>query len=436
MSTPATEAEKQLLSAVLSPIGDALADLSFDPADCYEPRHEEILQAALVCHQQNRPVDPVTVADQLGDRLDRVGGQIYLHELAALSTLPSSAEHYAHIVATAAMSRRLKQAAAWIDQAAETMPPDDVRDRAMGMLDRLTSVEVTVRSIADTLPATLAALEADEDERFVPTGWADLNQLIGGWHPGTVYVVGARPGVGKSVIGAQAALDVGKRGKAVSVASMEMSDDEINTRLLAQQGQVSMSAMHQRKPEPHEWDRISAAVGHLIDLPLFMDTRAHQSVSSIRSYARSVGRRRYLGLIVIDYLQLITAPRHMLKASRQEVVADLSRSVKLLARELDVPVLALAQVNRGSQFRTDKRPTMSDLRESGAIEADADVVLLLHRENEDDPNLHIGVAKNRHGPLGSVTLTWQGHYARAVDQAWQPSGAIGKAWDDMERGAS
>lgn len=431
-----TEAEQHFLSAVLSPLGDALADLTFDPADCYEPRHEEILQACMVCRQQGRPVDPVTVADQLGDRLSYVGGQAYLHELAALGAVSGSAEHYAHIVATAAMSRRLKQAAAWIEQASDNLEPDEVRDRAMGMLERLSTVDVSIRSIADTLPATLEALEADESDRFVPTGWADLNQLIGGWHPGSVYVVGARPGVGKSVIGAQAALDVGKRGKAVSVASMEMSDDEINMRLLAQQGQVSMSAMHQRKPEPHEWDRISKAVGSLIDLPLFMDSRAHQSVASIRSYARSVSRRRELGLIVIDYLQLMDAPRHMLRASRQEVVADLSRSVKLLARELAVPVLALAQVNRGSEYRQDKRPTMADLRESGAIEADADVVMLLHRESEDDPNLHIGVPKNRHGPLGSVTLTWQGQYARAMDQAWQPSGAIGQAWSQIERGAS
>lgn len=406
-----SDAERNLLSAILSPVGRDFPDIDITADDYHEARHGEIHDAAKRLTAAGKTVNPVTVADELGSKnVDTV----YLHELVNLSVFPAQATYFAEIVAKEATRRRLKQTAAWLIEHSDDDDPTATHDQVRSMLDRLPTVTSPVKRISDTLPGTLELL-ARQDGGYTPTGWTDLNTFIGGWRPGALYVGGARPGSGKSIIGAQAAFDVAKAGQAVVICSMEMTDDELNTRLLAMRGTVNMDSLTRRRLNDDEWKRLASAQGALLDLPIYTNDNASQTVTDIKSYARSVQRRQPVGLVVVDYLQLVDPVPHMRRAPRHEQVGHISRSLKLIAKDLHVPVLALAQLNRGNENRTDKRPTMSDLRESGAIEQDADVVLLLHREDEESPDLEIGVGKNRHGQRGGFRLSWQAQYARVAN---------------------
>lgn len=411
-----SEAERNLLSALLSPVGRTFPDIDITADDYSDARHGEIHEAAHRVASAGRPADPALVADALGaEGVKRLpGGVAYLHELAALSVFPAQATYFAEILAKEATRRRLKLTAGWLLEHADDDDPSATHDEVRSMLDRLPTVTNPVKRISDTLPATMELLST-EDGGYTPTGWVDLNHFIGGWRPGALYVGGARPGSGKSIIGAQAAFDVANTGHAVVICSMEMTDDELNTRLLAMRGTVSMDSLTRRRISDEEWTRIASAQGALMNLPIFTNDNASQTVADIKSYARSVQRRQPVGLVVVDYLQLVDPVPHMRRAPRHEQVSHVSRSLKLIAKDLGVPVLALAQLNRGSENRQDRHPTMSDLRESGAIEQDADVVLLLHREDEESPDLEIGVGKNRHGQRGGFNLTWQAKYARVAN---------------------
>ena len=401
-----TDAERNLLSAIMSPLGREFPDIDITPDDYSEVRHAEIHQAARKVAEAGRPINPVTVGDALGKGAD----VLYLHELVNFGIVPAQATYFAEIVAKEATRRRLKVAAAWLMQHADDEDPSATHDEIRGMLDRLPTVTTPVTRIGDTIDGTLNLL-AEEDGGYIPTGWVDLNRFIGGWRPGAMYVGGARPGSGKSIIGAQAAYDVAKTGRAVVMCSMEMTDDELNTRLLAMVGQVNMDRLTRRRLTESDWTKVAAAQKELRDLPIFTSDRASQSVAEIKAYARAVQRRQPLGLLVVDYLQLIE-PSHMTRKSpRHEQVAAISRGLKLIAKDLGIPVRALAQLNRGNENRADKRPTMSDLRESGAIEQDSDVVLLLHRESDESTELGIQIGKNRHGQRGAFDLLWRAHYA-------------------------
>jgi replicative DNA helicase len=271
-----------------------------------------------------------------------------------------------------------------------------------------------VTFVGDAIADTLAELEGPVTT--VGTPWSDVDRLLGGGlRNGALYAVGARPGVGKSVIGLEMAAHAANSGTGALLASMEMKRGEVHRRLLADRADVDLGRLNNHTLDDGDWLRIAKAVQGLTG-PLVIDDRESQRVVDIRGRARDVRRRVGLRLVVVDYLQLIQVPRG---GNRQEAVDQVTRDLKRLALELGVPVVALAQLNRKSLDRADKRPDMGDLRESGAIEAHADGVLLLHHDPEDPFTLEVILAKNRHGPTGSVSLMWEPRFAR-VSQVYRP----------------
>lgn len=411
----AREAERLVLGSVL------LSELALDdvavllsPQDFWAPAHERIFTSMLRVRSMGHPLDTITVADDLGADLARVGGLPYLHELAGCVAVASSAGHYADVVRRASMHRRVIATGNRLAALPATDDPLDMVNDARRELDDLVTGDSDTTH-TDDLYAALESLE--DDTPFTPTPWSDLSEAIGGWRPGCLYYLGARPGVGKSALGVQAAIDVARRGKHAHIASLEMSKTEIYHRMLSSVGQVDQDRIQKRRLQDGDWKSVARAAKHIEALPLSVDDRGSQRVVDIRAKARALARTTDLGLIVVDYLQLMKSGQRV--ENRQQEVSDFSRSLKLLAKELHVPVLALSQLNRGSEHRLDKRPGLIDLRESGSLEQDGDVVLLLHRDPEAPLEVEVLVAKNRHGQADRVvTLGWEGRYSRAVDNKW------------------
>lgn len=248
---------------------------------------------------------------------------------------------------------------------------------------------------------------------------------MSGLKPGGLYIVGARPAVGKSTVAASFWLDCARRaGLTALLFSLEMTRTELYHRLLASVGEVDMGRLQHRTLRTDDYDRVSKAAAHIAGLPLVVDDRPDLSVAQIRARVRAVRRRRQVGVVIVDYLGLLRPPRDAPRNDRRVQVDMLSRGLKMLAKDLGVPVVVLAQLNRGPEGRASKAPVLSDLRESGAIEQDADVVMLLHRDPDDESmgtDLHVIVGKNRHGPQGRVTLNFRGQWSRIDDLSEGPA---------------
>lgn len=409
-----TSAEHQVVGSVLlSPDAlDQVRDI-LTPEDLHDPRLETILAAAYALDQAGTRVDPLTVADHLGPAtLHRIGGTEALHALTAAVITTGNVTYHAHIVAKGSARRRLAQLATWIQASIDDgADPTELQHEARNRLDTLTPPGSELRPLAETIPATLDQLQTGIVPH-VPTGWPELDDLIHGWRPGALHVAGARPGGGKSILGLQSAMSVASRGKAVAMATMEMDAHELNLRILAQATTVGIDSLTRHHLSPMEWERLTSRLDRVLDRQVYVDDTGTQTVAHIRAHARKVARRHDLGLVVVDYLQLVAPAPHMRTAKRHEQVDDVARSLKLLARELGVPVLALSQINRGPEARADKRPTMADFRESGGIENHTDVAILLHRESPEDPTIHCQVGKARSARTGSFELSWQAHFAR------------------------
>jgi replicative DNA helicase len=259
---------------------------------------------------------------------------------------------------------------------------------------------------------------------FVPTVWPSLNELIDGFRPGCVYVFGARPGIGKTVAALQAALGLCRYG-AVAFSSLEMSATELQMRAISYDLKINITRLMRRQLSDSDWQKIANRRAAWSDTPIYIDDNSSRSIAQIKQHARNVSRKGKLVAVVVDYLQLISAPRGF-KGSRYEVVSDVSRELKLMAKELNVPVIACAQLNREGASRADNRPTVTDLRDSGAIEQDADVVVLLHRDTAPEKawEMSMLVAKNRHGPHGHADFHFFGQYSEIREKTWSPTGAI------------
>ena len=256
----------------------------------------------------------------------------------------------------------------------------------------------------------------------MPTGFADLDALSNGLHPGQMVVIAGRPATGKSTIGLDIARSASIRHGLTSVMfSLEMARNEIVMRLLSAEAGVALNHMRSGTLSDDDWTRLARKMGEVQSAPLFIDDSPNMSMMEIRAKCRRLQQRHDLRLIIIDYLQLMSSGKRV--ESRQQEVSEFSRAMKLLAKELEVPVIAISQLNRGPEQRSDKRPQLSDLRESGAIEQDADMVILLHREDlyeRESPRAGEAdfiVAKHRNGPTGEITVAFQGHYSRFVDMA-------------------
>ena len=425
---------------------DAISDVLevIRATDHYRPAHQIVHETILDLYSRGEPADAITVAAELtkhGD-IGKVGGAPYLHTLIASVPTAANAGYYARIVRERAILRRLVEVGTRIVQLgyAGDADADELVERACAETDALSGLAATASAIpvSDLATGFLASLEAGPDEApGVETPWPDLGRLIPGLRPGEVTVIGGRPGAGKSVallgLAAHAALRCALQVLAVS---LEMSRDEYMERLYAAEAKVDLDHLRKRTLTDDDWDRIAKAHAEiaLADALLIHDGPA-LSVQGIRAEMLAMRRAgRAADLVIVDYMQLITPPASKRSESRQAEVSEVSRAVKLLAKEFGVPVVVGAQLNRGPEHRSDRRPMLADLRESGSVENDADIVILLYRDDEyfqDSP--HAGeidfiVAKNRQGPKATVTLAFQGHYSRIKDMAppsWTPASSAG-----------
>ena len=429
------EAEQGVLGAMLlSPntITDIIEELI--PDDFYRPAHQLIYRAILDLFSDNKDVDPVIVAGRL-DRnhdLERVGGAPYLHTLISSVPTAANARYYAEIVAEKAVLRRLVDAGTRIVQlgyeGTEGAEVDVVVDMAQQEVFAIAQRNVTedYAILADILQPTMDELDELSTHgglaRGIPTGFIDLDNLTNGLHGGQMIIVAARPGVGKSTL----ALDFMrscsiKHNKASVIFSLEMSKSEIVMRLLSAETEIRLSDMRAGRMSDEAWAKLANRVGQISEAPLFIDDSANLTMMEIRSKARRLKQKHDLQMIVVDYLQLMSSGKRV--ESRQQEVSEFSRQLKLLAKELDVPLVAISQLNRGPESRTDKRPQLADLRESGSLEQDADMVMLLYRPDSQDKDderageADIILAKHRGGPIDTVQVAHQLHYSKFVDMA-------------------
>jgi len=418
---------------------DAIADVVevLRGNDFYRPAHELVFEAVLDLYGRGEPADAVTVAAELTKRgeLGRVGGPAYLHTLISAVPTAANAGYYARIVRERAVLRRLVEAGTRIVQLGYSGSDgrgggdvDEIVNAAQAevyaVTERRTSEDYL--PLAEIIEGTIDEIEASSHRSDgltgVPTGFADLDRLTNGLHPGQMIVIAARPAVGKSTMGLDIARSASIRHSLTSVIfSLEMSRTEITMRLLSAEARIPLQTMRKGMMREEDWTRLARTMGEVSQAPLFVDDSPNMSLMEIRAKCRRLRQRHDLKLVVVDYLQLMTSGRKV--ESRQQEVSEFSRALKLLAKELEVPVIAISQLNRGPEQRTDKRPQMSDLRESGSIEQDADMVILLHREDmyeKESPRAGEAdfiVAKHRNGPTDTITVAFQGHYSRFVDMA-------------------
>ena len=425
-------AEQCVLGAILLS-KDAIAEVveSVRENDFYKPAHQEIFSAALDLYGRNEPVDAVTVADYLAKagNLLRVGGAPYLHTLTASVPVAANAGYYARIVTEQAVLRRLVEAGTRIAQmgyAAEG-EVDQLVDRAQAEVYDVTGERSAedYQPLENLMQGAIEEIEAIDSRGGqlvgVPTGFTDFDHLTNGLHGGQMIIVAARPAMGKSTVGLDFARSASiKHGLTSAIFSLEMARNEIVMRLLSAEARVPLQHLRNGGLSDQDWMRIAQTQSELSSAPLFIDDSPNLTLMEIRAKCRRLKQRHDLRLVVVDYLQLMTSGRKV--ESRQQEVSDFSRSLKLLAKELEVPVVAISQLNRGPEQRTDKKPMISDLRESGSLEQDADLVMLLHREDAYDRESRPGeadfiVAKHRNGPTKTITVAFQGHYSRFVDMA-------------------
>ncbi|MEI2766601.1 MAG: replicative DNA helicase [Dermatophilaceae bacterium] len=378
-------AEQSVLGGMLLS-KDAIADAVevLRGADFYRPAHESVYDAILDLYGRGEPADAVTVADELTKRGDlaRVGGQAYLHQLIASVPTAANAGYYAQIVAERAVLRRLVEAGTKIVQLGYAQAGGDVEDIVNAAQAEVYAVSdkrggEDYIALGDILEMTVDEIEVASGKSGemtgVPTGFTDLDSLTNGLHPGQMIVLAARPAMGKSTLGLDIARTAAIKHKMASVVfSLEMSKTEITMRLLSAEAQIQLQHMRKGTMRDEDWQRLAATMGRVSDAPLFIDDSPNMSLMEIRAKCRRLKQRNNLKLVVIDYLQLMTSGKRV--ESRQQEVSEFSRALKLLAKELEVPVVAISQLNRGPEQRTDKRPLMADLRESGCLTADTGVL--------------------------------------------------------------
>jgi replicative DNA helicase len=423
------EAESSLLGALLlsSDAVGAVAELGLAADEFYKPAHQHLYEAIRSLAAAGEPVDAVTVADELrrASLLDDLGGPGLLLDLQASTPAISNAARYARIVQDTALLRRLISVASEIAEIAYDEPDDVTKalDEAEHKVFQIADKRVvdSTRPIADLLQSTMSHLEETYERgnalTGVPTGFTDLDELLSGLQRATLNIVGARPSMGKTAFALNIAAHVAQQAmQPVLFFSLEMGHLELTQRILAAEAQVDLKKIRTGDLTQADWSKIGRAL-HNLDCPLYLDDNAQVSVMEIRAKARRMrSRHGGLALIVIDYLQLMTG--RTVAENRQLEVSEISRNLKILARELDVPILALSQLSRNLESRSDKRPMLADLRESGALEQDADVVMFIYRDevyNEDSPErgaAEVLVAKHRNGPIGSRRLVYRNQFTR------------------------
>ena len=425
------EAERSVLGAMLqSAQAVMLAQESLKPDDFYDPAHREIFDAMMNLSSHARPVDLVTLDEELTRRgsLEGVGGLDYLISLSQFVPTTANAGAYIRIIDEKSTLRKLISASQEITQvsyAAEEETADilaeaekkiyDITMRKGGeMLQPVQSVLMSTYERIETLAKNRGQVEG------VPTGYPDLDRVLTGMHPGEFILIAARPSMGKTSIGLNIVANAAIRHNAkCAVFSLKMPAEQLVMRLLCAEAKVDMQAVRRGTLTMEDWERLTDAMVPIARSQIYIDATSGVSVPEVRSKARRLQMEHGLDLILIDYLSLMSATGR--NNSRQEEVSSISRALKGLAQELKVPVMVLQQLSRANTGRSDHRPILSDIRDSGAIEQDADVVMFLHREAYYDPETdkkniaELIIAKQRNGPLGTVELGWQAEYTKFVD---------------------
>jgi replicative DNA helicase len=434
------EAEESVLGAMMvseATIEPVLLDIRLHSEDFYRDRHRTIFEAIIRLHENASPVDVLTVSEGLAQQgaLDQVGGRDVVASLAAKVPAAGNAKHYAEIVKQNALMRRLDAAAKAIQQSVAERDgnPSELVEQAERALFQVAHEERSTdfSEIGDILSVEIDKLEAlsrgDAQVTGTPSGFRDLDAITGGFQPGNLIVIAARPAMGKSSLVCNIAENVALKGKKpVALFSMEMSEMELAHRFIASQSRLSSDKLRKGRVK-NEWQRVIDACQRLAGSPLWIDDSSDLGILDLRAKARRLHAQEKsrgqdgLGLIIVDYMQLMRSddPR----ANRVEQVGQFSRGLKILARELEVPVIGVSQLSRAPEQRNPPRPMLSDLRESGQIEQDADLVAFIYRdeyynrESEKPGIADLIVAKHRNGPVGDVELVFLSHYPKFADQA-------------------
>ena len=431
----AMDIEEQIIGAMLlekEAISKAIEVLDEDAF--YAERNRKIFQAVVALFERGEPADSITVAEELRRRsqLESAGGESYLVELTMKVTSAANVEYHARIVLEKAILRKLIYEGSKIASRGFSPTEDafDLLDDAEQSIFKISEwrLKKSFVSMDRALHSTLEMLESihgkHEGVTGVPTGFRDLDTLTGGWQNSDLIIVAGRPSSGKTAfalsLASNAALHKNKP-TTVGIFSLEMSTQQLIMRLLCAEARVDAHAVRTGRLPDEEWTRLSLAAGRLAKASLFIDDSASLGILELRAKARRLRAEHNVGLIIVDYLQLMQGPKG--SENREKEISAISRSLKALAKELNVPVIALSQLSRAVEGRTDKRPILSDLRESGAIEQDADVVAFVHRpEMYTDPKSEKGqdvqgraeiiVGKQRNGPIDDVNLAFVHRYAR------------------------
>jgi replicative DNA helicase len=432
------EAEQSLLGGLLiDPLAwDQIGDV-VTSEDFYRPDHRLIFNALAELATAGKPGDMVTVSENLQrlGQLDEAGGLGYLGTLARDTPTAANVRAYAQIVRERALLRRLVHAGREItasvfndDGATARDLVDRAEQQVFAIAEQSTGKRDGAQSIKNLLPPLIDKIDEwhsnPDGMRGLPTGFTDFDRKTGGLRGGDLVIIAGRPSMGKTTLAVNiaeyAACNPQSRAT-VAIFSMEMPSEQVVTRMLASIGHVPLNGIRSGQISDDDWVRITAATSQLSEAKIFIDESAALTPTELRARARRIKREHNLGLVIVDYMQLMQVPGT--KENRATEIAEISRGLKALAKELDVPVIALSQLNRGVEQRQEKKPVMSDLRESGAIEQDADMILLIYREEVYDKNTtkkgmaEIDLAKHRNGETGPFILTFQGQYSRFVNYA-------------------
>ena len=425
------EAELSVIGSVLSDSQSVAASAEIiKPDDFYYVQNREIYRVVMDLFNENIPVDIVTVSDRLNqnDKLEGVGGIGYLS--AAVTSVPTTGnvEYYSKIIREKSVLRRLIRASAAISELAYSEGEDIGRilERSEQAIFDVSSEKesndiVPIQDVLMTAYQSMVQNSLNKDKLTgVPTGFDELNRRTGGLHGGELIIIAGRPGMGKSSFAVNIAESAAIHDKIpVAIFNLEMSKTMIVNRILCSQALVDSQKVRLGDFDSEDWQQIGAVVDKVAMAPLYIDDTASITVSEIRAKCRRLKQTKNLGLVIIDYLQLMQGNGR--NDSRQQEISEISRSLKVLAKELDIPVIALSQLSRTSESRSDKRPMLSDLRESGAIEQDADIVMFIYRDdyyNKDTEDKNIAeciLAKHRSGATGMFKLGWQGRYTKFIN---------------------
>ncbi|WP_020621046.1 replicative DNA helicase [Paenibacillus daejeonensis] len=458
------QAEEAVIgSALLDPDAFAVIEEILQGGEFYEPAHGRIFRVMRHLTESEIPIDLVSVTSRLQDteELNKVGGVTYLSTLLNGVATTKNVDFYARRVADVYLRRQaIEMALSLVNDAASQQDVSDFLVKADKKMSKLseqavpatefTPVKEVLVEVMDEAERLYIAKDNNQGITGIPSGFADLDKMTSGFQRNDLIIVAARPSVGKTAFALNVAQNVSIRvGETLAIFSLEMSKAQLVKRMICAEGMVDASRMRSGAFEGEDWEKMAQAVGQLSDAAMFIDDTPGITVHEIRAKCRRLKKEQGLGMILIDYLQLIQG-RGRRGANRQEEVSEISRTLKQLARELEVPVIALSQLSRGVEQRQDKRPMMSDLRESGSIEQDADIVSFLYRDDYYDKEsdkknvIEIIIAKQRNGPVGTVELAFLKQFNKFVNldrthysttpQPEEPAEKSGSRIPDMHRG--